>query len=214
MPITSTYTTVADYILDQLWGFASANTLKSSVQYLSELLGDPSVNTNNVSLPSSLTVAADLLVNGNTTFGNALTDLVTVVGELKGSRGVYNWLTPSQASPGLDTYITGSGFVSAQIGYIATRPGSIVGASMQVNCVSFTTAETFTPTARISGVTALAISSISVTGTGSFTARGTQARGTSNFVAGDIIQYFYDLTSAVGNHTSRYAGQIEVVFDT
>lgn len=36
MAITSTYTTIPDYILDQLWGFASANALKSDVQYLYE----------------------------------------------------------------------------------------------------------------------------------------------------------------------------------
>lgn len=36
MPITSTWTDIADYILDQLWGFAGANVLKSNVQYLHE----------------------------------------------------------------------------------------------------------------------------------------------------------------------------------
>lgn len=36
MPITSTWTNVADYILDYFWGFSEANVLKSNVQYLYE----------------------------------------------------------------------------------------------------------------------------------------------------------------------------------
>ena len=43
---TFTYTKIADFILDDLFGFASANSLKNSVRYIAEdILGDPASNS-------------------------------------------------------------------------------------------------------------------------------------------------------------------------
>ena len=43
---TYTYTPIADYILDDLLGFASINAIKNNIRYLAEdVLGDPSANS-------------------------------------------------------------------------------------------------------------------------------------------------------------------------
>lgn len=43
---TFTYTKLADFILDDLFGFSSANSLKNSIRYLAEdVLGDPAANS-------------------------------------------------------------------------------------------------------------------------------------------------------------------------
>lgn len=48
-----TYTKLADYIIDQLWGYQSVNLLKNNIRYLAEdIFGDPSVNSNQVSMGS------------------------------------------------------------------------------------------------------------------------------------------------------------------
>jgi hypothetical protein len=47
---TFSYSKIADAVLDQLWGFASVNSLKNSLRYIAEdILGDPSANSDLIS---------------------------------------------------------------------------------------------------------------------------------------------------------------------
>lgn len=48
-----TYTKIADYIIDQLWGYQSANLMKNNIRFLAEdILNDPFSNNNQVSMGS------------------------------------------------------------------------------------------------------------------------------------------------------------------
>lgn len=68
---TYSYTKLADYILDQLWGFASVNSLKNSLRYIGEdILGDPSANGDKIpalNFDNGATHGGRLNFNGGTT---------------------------------------------------------------------------------------------------------------------------------------------------
>lgn len=73
---TYSYTEIADYILDQLWGFASANSLKNSLRYIAEdILGSPHENS-------------DAIVPSSTSANNIIDAYTRTTGTSVGKRGV------------------------------------------------------------------------------------------------------------------------------
>jgi len=54
---TFTYTKIADFILDDLFGFASSNAIKDNTRYIAEdILGDPASNSDASAFPAKVTV--------------------------------------------------------------------------------------------------------------------------------------------------------------
>lgn len=57
------YTKIADYILDDLFGFAEINSLKNSLRYIAEdILGDPSTNSDAINFSSITGAAANAVI--------------------------------------------------------------------------------------------------------------------------------------------------------
>lgn len=200
------YTQIADYILDQLWGFASSNSLKNSVRYIAEdILGNPSANSNNVLLPNNLTV------NGDSSFGNAITNLTTITGELKGSRMMLIFGGGNQVSA--DNY-QGLGTIrSLENPYKMHRAGSVVGYSLFGACVGYTS--NITANIRIRKNASNFISSAALVWTAINQFQSEQAtitRGTSTFVVGDQISLFFDYVSGTAN--IELSCLVEVQLDT
>lgn len=88
---TYSYTKLADYILDQLWGFASVNSLKNSLRYIGEdVLGDPSANSDKVNFSQITAAAANAagLAMTSTGANNIIEKYTRATGTSVGLRGV------------------------------------------------------------------------------------------------------------------------------
>ncbi len=83
---TYTYTKLADFILDQLWGYASANAIKNSLRYIAEdVLGDPSANSDKLSPTSANNVGTQMTSTGA---NNIINQYTRSTGTSVGLRGI------------------------------------------------------------------------------------------------------------------------------
>ena len=88
-------------------------------------------------------------------------------------------------------------YTSAVYGFVATRPGSIVGLSACLNVTIQTVGGDVTVWARINDNPAFSVT-ITTAGVAVYKAQATQARGLDTFVAGDLIQLYVDFVSFTG----------------
>ena len=182
------YTKIADYILDQFWGFVSANSLKNSVRHVAEdVLG---------------------LTDG-------LGTDVTFPTEVKGERVVLSFgVNNVTGFLGSDRYLLlGSASNTIEHSYSMPRPGSVVSYSIGANVTTYVSTTIFTPTIRKNGSTLITGNSTSLTSATFFNDRGTFLRNVNTFVAGDRLSFFIDNTT-VGNTDGNAFAMIEVQFDT
>jgi hypothetical protein len=192
MPFT--YNKLVDFVFGDLLGFTDANNLKDNTRYLAEdILGDPFSNAN------------DILFAQDVTIGK----------ELKGSREclVYGSSVTASAT---DKYLgISDDSTTLAFGHVVTRPGSIVGAGIQIFTTAFVGSTTIAPTIRKNGSTVFTLSSLVVNANNTeFKTSGTQARGTDTFVAGDTINFFLDVTAGAGGADYDVSAYVEVIYDT
>jgi hypothetical protein len=192
-----TYSKLPDYLLDDLFGFQSANAIKNSTRYLAEdIMGDPSSNGNAVNFASG-----DVNVSGTN--------------EIKGDRLILNYFGDIDSSGG-DTYVGVFNLLSTThaLGHIANRAGSVVGISLLMNLTFFTTAAKVVPRVRINGsnIISLPLISLDIVLT-QYKSIFTQARGVNNFVANDVISLFLDFQPA-GSALFELAAAIDIVYNT
>jgi len=144
--------------------------------------------------------------NVNVNDGNLL-----VTGEIKGSRQNFGAGENTARSDDAWMRVYNGVTMSATIGYVMPRAGSIVGVSMLVNCTNYSAIGTAEIEVYKNGVNVFS-KVASVTGTGIIKAYDTQARGIDTFVAGNVISLKYDKVS--GTFTlDDFICFVEVVFD-
>ena len=161
---------------------------------------------------SNLTVvaavsAADLTASNDLTVAND----ATISGELKGSRCLLP-IGSSGENKTTDQFLRGGGnsVMGATTGYMMNRAGSIVGVTWMYSVDSYTPVATVEIEIRKNNSAVYEVSdTIAATGVGDV--RGTQARGTDTFVAGDIITALVDIDGTI--QYDMYGGYIEVQFD-
>ena len=122
---------------------------------------------------------------------------LTVDGELKGTRLIFNFGTAIASY--VDFYMkTVNGVVmSSNLGYVMHRAGSIVGAGARFQCTTFANSETWSVDILKNNSSVFKPTGVSVTSTTYFSTYGTQARGIDTFVAGDLIQVKMNQTSGL-----------------
>ena len=155
-------------------------------------------------------VDKDLEVKGKTTLRNDL----TVGGELKGTRLIFNFGTAVASY--VDSYMkTVNGVImSSNLGYVMHRAGSIVGAGARFQCTTFANNETWSVDVLVDDSSVFKPTGVTVDGTGYYSTYGIQARGADTFGAGGLIQVKMNQASGLNKaEIDNVIGYFEVVFD-
>jgi hypothetical protein len=160
----------------------------------------------NITLDSSdVTIIADTL---------AVTGDISATGAIKGCRELIHWVSAGAIECVSTTPIEIERVPGVKLGWVAHRPGSIVGLSLLYDITS-ETINTVNLGVYKNGalVWAALVLDADTTGT-DLTAQATQARGTDTFVAGDVITLrliLYGLDNVI---LDNYSACLEVVVDT
>jgi hypothetical protein len=143
-----------------------------------------------------------------------ITGSLTVSGELKGARAIFNFGTA--VSSGVEYYMkTVNGIqMSSNLGYVMHRPGSIVGAGARFQRISGTLTVYWACEILINNSLVYTTSAVSVNTGNYFSTYGTQARGVDTFDAGDLIQVKMKPVFPNWRYIDNVIGFFEVVFDT
>jgi len=138
-----------------------------------------------------------------------VTGNINLSGELMGCRCL---LPFNRTSITADAYLGAAAMAfTSTTGYLMHRAGSIVGISI-VTTTTDTSSGTIICHAYKNGASVYSVT-ITTTGSGTYEASGTQARGTDTFVAGDTIVAYVDFGTFTGT-AAPVGAIIEVVFDT
>lgn len=170
----------------------------------------PTTISGNPTFSGSPTVSGNLTLNGNATFGDALTDITTIGGEIRGSRQTFVF----GGNPGsADTFLRVGSSSTTESVYKMHRAGSIVGYSVGGTTNSFSSNQAVIFRIRKNGSNF--ISSATLTWTALNQNQfdtSTIARGTSTFASGDTLSIQYDWQSGSAGILAMCI--IEVQFDT
>jgi hypothetical protein len=154
-------------------------------------------------------VDKNLEVKGKTTLGNDL----TVSGELKGTRLIFNFGTAAASDTDFYMKTVNGVTMSSNLGYVMHRAGSIVGAGARFQCTSFSSTDTWSVDVLVNNASVFKPTGIYVDDTGYYSTYGTQARGTDTFVVGNLIQVKMNATAGSRATIDNVIGYFEVVFD-
>jgi len=185
------WTDLATFVIDDRWAFQDHNKLNDNTIYINETaLGNPADNSDAVNLASGKVTISH--ANGLTVDNN-----LTVNGKLKGTRN-FIMNTRLGAFDSVDYYIySGFSVATPALGVQVQLPGSIVGASYAFYSSSHTSNLTFTPRIRVNGSNVVSLAAFTVSAVDQYHSDSTsQARGIDTFVATDILQTFFDITSS------------------
>jgi hypothetical protein len=161
------------------------------------------------------TVLRNLKVKGNHHIDKNLTinNDLTIDGEIKGSRAVFNFGEATGSSSATWYMDTVNGVtMSTTRGYVMHRPGSVVGASVQCNCTNDAGTATMIITVLLNGSILVQTSSTSVTSTGVWSNYEKFGRNTYSFTAGQFISIAISRTGASSTNDDAI-GYFEVIFD-
>lgn len=137
---------------------------------------------------------------------------VNVSGEMMGSRFGFQAGLTSASSVTTSGYMrVGTATMSATIGVVMTRPGSVTGVSGITTASGFVGSGNMVFESRINNSVVLS-ATVNVTGAGTFSQTATQARNTSTFVAGDVIQLSF--SNAGVYNKSDILVNVDVQYDT
>lgn len=208
------YVDLADFILDDLFGFASANAIKNNVAYLHDtVLGDPTAN-------------GDAIETSDAILHDATLNDPLSLGEIKGDRVTLTLsLNPSGSLASLDSTFWTSGtalstFSGSHYGFVMPRAGSLVGFGILAVIGGYVSGSVLSHSCRKwnSGAGTTDLQTVAITGIGSnaiFQNYATYARGVSTFVAGDTLGFFMlAATDVVTSGTQFLTGIMDLVFDT
>jgi len=165
------------------------------------------------------TVLRNLKVKGNHHIDKNLTinNDLTIDGEIKGTRLVFNFGTAAASSTSFYMKTVNGVGMSSDLGYAMHRPGSIVGVSARFQCTNYTHTEGWSVVVYKNGAevfnTFPGVSVTSDTSPAYYSTYDTQARGTDTFVAGDLIQVKMNPTIGSRAEIDNVIGYFEVIFD-
>jgi hypothetical protein len=192
-----TYSKLPDYLLDDLFGFQSANKVKDSTRYIAEdIMGDPFSNGNQVNF-----ALGDVNISGTN--------------EIKGDRVTMNYGADIDSSSG-DTYLGMANSLSTThaLGHVVNRSGSIVGIGIFIYPTFITTLSKVTPRIRINGSNIISLPQIIIdTLPFQYKSYLTQLRNVNTFVANDVLSIFLDFSPA-GSAIFKILSNIDIVYDT
>src|SRR5580765_8450867 len=143
------------------------------------------------------TISGNLVVNGNATLGDAVTDVTTVTGELKGAR---MFLIFGASSMSVADRFLSNGLSSTTVEYVykMNRAGSVVGYTYSCVTTAFTSNMSAIFRVRKNSVTLVSSNTLTWTANNQIQSdTGTVARGTSTFASGDSLSLMWDYQAGI-----------------